>query len=142
MATPSDPAGPDSLDELAARFAAGGYQPDGVEDPAHGDEPGHGHHDHGHDQHAHQHGGPSVREFEYRGHTVRIVTHYEVTIDGEPWTQSIQVRPDGSIMSHNLPAYLVPSAPDLLRAVIDQAYEAPEEIKSMVEEARGEEGES
>lgn len=139
MASPSGPADPDQLDELAARFAASGYEPEGAEAPAPGGEHGHDHqHDHGQD-HDHHHGGPSVREFEYRGHTVQIVTHYEVTIDGEPWTQSLQVRPDGTVISHDLPAYLVPSATDLLRAVIDQAYEAPEEIRSMVEETRREE---
>jgi hypothetical protein len=131
MATPSGPDGPDSLDELADRFAAGGYTPEGAEM-----------HDHGGNQHQHdhQHGGPSIREFEYRGHTVQIVTQYEVTIDGEPWTQSIQVRPDGTVISHDLPAYLVPSATDLLRAVIDQGYEAPEEIQAMIQETKKEEG--
>jgi hypothetical protein len=126
-------ASPNPLDELADRFAAGGYAPEGTEVHDHGD--------HEHDGgHKHEHGGPSVREFEYRGHTVQIVTHYEVTIDGEPWTQSIQVRPDGTVISHDLPAYLVPSATDLLRAVIDQGYEAPEEIRAMVEQTRREEG--
>lgn len=126
---------PDSLDELAERFAAGGYLPEGVEIPGHGG--GHQGHDAGG---GHEHGGPSVREFEYRGHTVKIVTNYEVTIDGKPWTLPIQVRPDGAVTAHDLPAYLAPSATDLLRAVIDQGYEAPAEILAMVEEARQEEG--
>lgn len=129
----------DHLDELAERFAAGGYAPDGVDfDHAGGDAHG-GHGGHG-DGHGHEHGGPSVREFEYRGHTVRIVTHYEVTIDGKPWTRPIQVRPDGTVIAHDLPAYLTQSASDLVRAVIDQGYEAPEEIRAMIDAARQEEG--
>jgi hypothetical protein len=142
MAVSSGPDDRDRLDELAERFAAADYAPEGAEVHDHGGHDEHGEHGHPHggDDHGHEHGGPTVREFEYRGHTVRIVTHYEVTIDGEPWTQSIQVRPDGTVVSHDLPAYLVPSAADLLRAVIDQSYEAPEEIREMVEETRREEG--
>lgn len=130
----SAPDGPDPLDQLAERFAAGGYQPGGAELP----DDGGGHHG-GHGHGGHEHGGGSLREFEYRGHTVRITTHYEVTIDGETWTQPIQVRPNGTVICHALPAYVVPSATDLVRAVIDQSYEAPEEIRAMVEEAKKEE---
>lgn len=121
---------PNRLEELLGQFVESGYTPDGAElDDTHG-----GHHGHGHGSE------PSVREFEYRGHTVRIVTHYEVTIDGEPWTRPIQVRPDGTVISHDLPQYVVPSATDMLQAVIDQSYEAPEEIRSMVDATRAEEG--
>jgi hypothetical protein len=124
------PAGPDLLDELRDRFVEGDYAPDGAEIEDHhagGEED----HDHGH------HGGAeSVREFEHRGHQVRIVTHYEVTIDGEPWTRPVHVLPDGSVISHSLPQYVVPSAVDLVRAVIDQTYEAPEEIRAILAAAR------
>lgn len=138
MATSADPDGPDRLDEIAERFAAAGYAPEGAELPAEGGDAAHGGHDHDH-VHGHDHGGASLREFEYRGHTVQITTRYEVTIDGEPWTQPIQVRPNGTVICHALPAYVVPSANDLVQAVIDQSFEAPEEIRAMVEEARREE---
>jgi hypothetical protein len=80
MAEPGDSDPSDHLDQLIDRFVEGGYAPEGAEM---GDGEGGAHGGHGH-----AHGSePTVREFEYRGHTVRIVTHYEVTIDGEPWTQ-------------------------------------------------------
>lgn len=121
----------DRLEELIEQFTESGYAAAGAEvDDGDG---GH-HHGHGHGPE------PSVREFEYRGHTVRIVTHYEVSVDGEPWTRPMQVRPDGTVISHDLPQYVVPSATDLVRAVIDQGYEAPEEIRSMVEATKAEEG--
>lgn len=125
---------PDHLDELRDRFVARSYAPYGIELGDH-DGDGHDAHDHGHPHEA----GPSVREFEYRGHSVRIVTTYEVTIDGEPWTGPMQVLPDGNVVSHYLPQYLVPSAVDLVCAVIDQTYEAPEEVRAALDAARGEE---
>ncbi|HEX8803209.1 MAG TPA: hypothetical protein VF743_03415 [Acidimicrobiales bacterium] len=86
------------------------------------------------------HGGPSVRVFHHRGHEVRIVTRYDITIDGEPWRQPLQVLQDGSVAYHGLPQYLVPSAVDLVRAVIDYSLEAPEEIREAVRAARREQG--
>jgi hypothetical protein len=115
---------PDRLDELLGRFVDGGYSAEGA--TVEGIDPGDaGHHGHG------GHGEPSVREVQYRGHEIRIATHYEVTIDGEAWTGPIQVMLDGSVVSHHLPQYVVPSALDLVRAVIDQSYEAPEEIQAV-----------
>jgi hypothetical protein len=121
--------GPDRLDELLDRFVEGGYSPEGAE--IHDDTGGHEGHGHGAE--------PSVREFEHRGHRVRIVTHYEVTIDGEAWTRPMQVHADGSVTSHDLPQYVLPSAVDLVRAVIDQGYEAPAEIRAAVRAAQREE---
>lgn len=129
------PDDPDRLDELLSRFVESDYAPDGAEieagEPAlHGGTrqgPGG---EHG--------GGATVREFEHRGHGVRIATQYEVSIDGERWTGPIQVLPNGSVVSHVLPQYIVPSAVDLVRAVIDQTYEAPEEIRAVLRAAREE----
>jgi hypothetical protein len=122
----------DDLDELVKAFVESEYTPDGAE--IEGDH-GHGHGEHGEHGHGHE-AGPSVREFEYRGHSVRIVTHYEVTIDGEAWTGPIHVLPDGNVVSHTLPQYLLPSAVDLISAVIDETYEAPEEVRAAIDAAR------
>jgi hypothetical protein len=129
---------PDDLDELIGAFVESEYTPDGAEIEG---EQGHGHGEHGEHGHGHE-AGPSVREFEYRGHSVRIVTHYEVTIDGEAWTGPIHVLPDGNVVSHTLPQYLVPSAVDLISAVIDETYEAPEEVRAAIDAAREDEAQA
>jgi hypothetical protein len=129
----SDPraGGVERLDQLLHSFASGGYRAEGVEQADVG--PGHdGHGGHG------GHGGSSVRVFEHRGHRVEIVTRYEVTIDGQRWDQPMEVLGDGSVVYHGLPQYLVPSAVDMVRAVIDYSYEAPEEIRAAVRAAREE----
>jgi len=136
---PQAEAGPERLDRLIQSFASGGYGADGLEVEG-GDE---GHHGHEHGGHDHPeghggHGGPSVRSFQHRGHRVEIVTRYEVTIDGEQWDQHIEVLDDGNVVYHGLPQYLVPSAVDMVRAVIDSSYEAPEEIRAGVRAAREE----
>lgn len=129
----TDPrAGPvEDLDALIRDFAESGYAPEGAEV---GDDsaPPHGT--------THEPAGEgSVRRFEYRGHAVEIVTRYEVMIDGDPWEGQIAVRLDGTVTYHGLPQYAVPSAVDLLRGVIDTAYEAPEEVRDAIRAAREEE---
>jgi len=122
------PASVARLDELIRRFADGGYAPAGadIED----DRPG---------GHGHAHGSEgSVRTFTHRGHAVSIVTRYDVVIDGEPWKQHIQVHNDGSVSYHGLPQYVVPSAVDLVRGVIDHSYEAPEAIRALIRAAQEE----
>jgi hypothetical protein len=117
--------GAERLDQLIRSFASGGYAADGVE------------HDHGGDG-GHGHDGVSVRVFDHRGHRVEIATRYEITVDGERWDQHIEVLDDGNVTYHGLPQYLVPSAVDMVRAVIDSSYEAPEEIRAGVRAAREE----
>ena len=123
MQTQADSRPNDRLDELAAEWweqydaapASGADQQD--LEPAHGI--GHG-------------GGGEARAFNYRGHEVRIVTHYEVTIDGEPWKQHVEVHFDGTVSYHGLPQYVVPSAVELIGAVIDNSYEAPTGIREAI----------
>ena len=122
----------EELDALIQGFVESGYAPAGAEldddhPPAHGN--GHGH---GRGAEA------GVRRFDYRGHEVEIITHYEVTIDGEPWDGHMVVRVDGTVTYHGLPQYAVPSAVDLLRGVIDTAYEAPEDVLEAIRAAREE----
>jgi hypothetical protein len=122
------PASVAGLDDLIRRFAGAGFAPSGadIED----DRPGGDGHEHGREG--------SVREFTHRGHAVSVVTRYEVTIDGEPWEQQIHVQHDGSVSYHGLPQYVVPSAVDLVRGVIDHSYEAPEEIRAAIRSAQEE----
>ena len=89
-------------------------------------------------QGGHEHGGDGARRFAYRGHEVAIVTHYEVTIDGTRWDGTIMVNLDGTVTYHGLPQYVVPSAVDLLRGVIDTTYEAPEDVREAIRAAREE----
>jgi hypothetical protein len=117
------------LDEPLRAFAESGYVPSGA-DVAGNHPSGHGHHG--------DHGG-GVRRFEYRGHEVEIATHYEVTIDGNRWEGDLAVLDDGTVTYHGLPQYAVPSAVDLLRAVIDTTYEAPEAVLDAIRVAREEE---
>jgi len=118
----------EELDALIRGFVESGYAPAGAEveddqSPAHG--------------HAHGHGAEgNVRQFQYRGHEVEIVTRYEVAIDGEPWEGQMVVRIDGTVTYHGLPQYAVPSAVDLLRGVIDTDYEAPEDVLEAIRAAR------
>ena len=129
----SDPhaGGVEGLDQLLESFVSGGYRVEGVEQaedgPSHDGDHGHG-----------GHGGSSVRVFEHRGHRVEIVTRYEVTIDGQRWDQPMEVLEDGSVVYHGLPQYLVPSAVDMVKAVIDYSHEAPEEIRAAVRATREE----
>lgn len=126
----------EDLDRLAADFAAQGYEAGGAELrddqlPA-GDA-------HGHEQPAAGHGhGSGVRRFVYRGHVVEIVTRYDVTIDGEPWNQHLEVLQDGSVTYHGLPQYALPSAVDLIRSVIDHGEDAPQSLRDAFRAAREE----
>ena len=125
----------EDLDRLAADFAASGCEPDGAEL----ENPGPAGHQHGQGEPApaHTHGG-GVRRFTHRGHEVEIVTHYEVTIDGEPWEPEFGVLDDGSVVYHALPQYAAPSAVDLVRTVIDYQEDTPEDLRAAFRAAREE----
>jgi hypothetical protein len=120
-----DREGVEELDSLIQRFIESGCSPDGVE--VEGDHPGHGDHDH-----------DGVRRLQYRGHEVEIVTHYQISIDGEPWEGHVTARLDGTVTYHGLPQYAVPSAVALVQAVIDTTYEAPEDVRAAIDAAREE----
>ena len=78
-----------------------------------------------HDEIDHEAG---VRVVDYRDHTVEIVTHYEISIAGEPWEQPVYVMDDGTVHYPGLPQYNVASAVDLMKGVIDAAYAAPDVV--------------
>jgi hypothetical protein len=78
-------------------------------------------HDHGHANGT----STSVREFEHRGHRVRIETTYHITIDGEPMVGHVEVLPSGQVHYHRFPQYAPNSAVDVVKAVIDTLWEKP-----------------
>jgi hypothetical protein len=67
----------------------------------------------------------SVREFDHRGHQVRIATTYDITIDGEPMVGHVEVLPSGQVHYHPFPQYAPNSAVDVVKAVIDTLWEKP-----------------
>ncbi|MFD0274367.1 hypothetical protein ACFVHB_10725 [Kitasatospora sp. NPDC127111] len=77
--------------------------------PAHDHMGGMGHHA-GHSS--------SVRTAEFEGRQIKIVTTYEVTVDGKPLTAGLDVDDDGMLSCHGLPAYQFTSALDTVRELI------------------------
>ena len=69
--------------------------------------------------HAHDAGTTSVREFTYLGHDVRIVTTYDITVDGVPVTGHLLVSNEGTIHYHAIPNQEFASAVDMVRRIID-----------------------
>ena len=61
----------------------------------------------------------SVRTAVHNGHTIEILTSYDVRIDGEPLEAHMGVSDDGNVHYHGLPNYFEASAIDLMRRVID-----------------------
>ncbi|MQS17070.1 hypothetical protein F7Q99_33995 [Streptomyces kaniharaensis] len=75
-------------------------------------------HDHmgGPDHHAGR--SSSIRTAEFEGHQIKIVTTYEVTVDGRPLKAGLDVDDDGILACHGLPAYQFSSALDTVRELI------------------------
>jgi hypothetical protein len=71
----------------------------------------------------HHHGETTVREDSYRGHTIRIVTTYEIEVDGLPVTGHLLVTNEGSVHYHAIPNQEFASAVDMVRRMIDLAPE-------------------
>ena len=67
------------------------------------------------------HEGPfeSVREVEYKGHSIIIRTHYEISVDGKPLGGHIYVDNSGRVSSHAMPTYSFVSTVDLIKKLID-----------------------
>lgn len=68
--------------------------------------------DHGH------HADTGVREFTHNGHVVRIVTTYQVEVDGKPVQAHLSVDEDGKVYTHATPFVSYDSAVELMKAVI------------------------
>lgn len=50
---------------------------------------------------------------------IEITTRYAVQVNGRKVPMAIEVGPDGSVSSHDIPHYIAASAVDLVKAMID-----------------------
>lgn len=73
-------------------------------------------HDHGHDAHG---GVSTMREDDYKGHHIVIMTTYNIEVDGKPFQAPIGLTNDGQLHVHSLPNYQFSSAVELMRRLID-----------------------
>jgi hypothetical protein len=64
-------------------------------------------------------GAQSVREDNYRGHEIEIVTTYKILVDGKNIRAPLGVDASGHVHCHSLPNYQTASAVDMVRALID-----------------------
>jgi hypothetical protein len=60
-----------------------------------------------------------VRTATYRGHEVVVRTHYEITVDGEPFDVHLAVANNGRVFYHGIPTRDFGSAIDLVKKAID-----------------------
>lgn len=65
------------------------------------------------------HEATSVREFTHGGHVIKIITTYQVEVDGRPIRPHLSVDEDGRVFTHATPFVTYDSAVDLMKAVID-----------------------
>lgn len=60
-----------------------------------------------------------VRTETYAGHEVVVRTHYEITVDGEPFGVHLSVANNGRVHYHGIPTRDFGSAIDLVKKAID-----------------------
>lgn len=68
---------------------------------------------------SHDHESMSIRSADHNGHTIEIVTTYELRINGEPLTGHMGVNADGTVHYHGIPNYATESAVDLAKQIVD-----------------------
>lgn len=70
----------------------------------------------------HPHHNPltSTREFAHLGHSIRIVTTYEIVVDGKPMQTHAMVDEEGQLWCHAIPYLSFPSASEMVRHIIDE----------------------
>jgi hypothetical protein len=71
----------------------------------------------------HHHEDMTVREASYRGHSIRIVTTYDIEVDGSPVTGHMLVTNEGTVHYHAIPNQEFASAVDMVKRMIDLAPE-------------------
>jgi hypothetical protein len=69
----------------------------------------------------HHHGNTTVREVTYGHHTIRVVTSYDIEVDGQPVTGHLLVTNEGSVHYHAIPNQEFASALDMVKRMIDLA---------------------
>jgi xanthine dehydrogenase molybdopterin-binding subunit B len=69
--------------------------------------------------HGHDHPAESVREVTYKGHHIRIVTTYDISVDGVPITGHLLITNEGSVHYHAIPNQEFESMVDLVKRIID-----------------------
>jgi hypothetical protein len=76
----------------------------------------------------HTHEGPprSIREATYKGHRIRVVTTYEITIDDRPVSGHLLLDNDGLVHYHAIPNQQFPSMIDMVERIIDLAWDLDE----------------
>jgi hypothetical protein len=62
---------------------------------------------------------PSVREETYRGHRIRVVTTYTITIDDQPVRGHLNIDNDGSVHYHAIPNQEFLSMIGMVKRIID-----------------------
>ncbi|MGJ0534827.1 hypothetical protein [Methylocystis sp.] len=60
-----------------------------------------------------------MRQDNYRGHEIEIVTTYKILVDGKKVRAPLGVDASGQVHCHSLPNYQTASAVDMVRALID-----------------------
>jgi hypothetical protein len=76
----------------------------------------------------HTHEGPrrSVREATYKGHRIRVVTTYEISIDDKPVSGHLVLDNDGSVHYHAIPNQQFSSMIEMVERIIDLAWNLDE----------------
>jgi hypothetical protein len=69
----------------------------------------------------HHHGNTTVREVTYGTHSIRVVTSYDIEVDGEPVTGHLLVTNEGTVHYHAIPNQEFASALDMVKRMIDLA---------------------
>ncbi|HEX2053775.1 MAG TPA: hypothetical protein VHJ78_08645 [Actinomycetota bacterium] len=63
--------------------------------------------------------GPSIREEVYKGHHIKVVTTYEITVDGRPVSGHLSIDNSGSVHYHAIPNQEFLSMIDMVKRIID-----------------------
>jgi hypothetical protein len=74
-------------------------------------------------QHTHEHPTESIRELTYKGHHIRIVTTYQIEVDGAPITGHLSLTHEGTLHYHAIPNQEFDSAVDMVKRIIDLSPE-------------------
>jgi hypothetical protein len=66
---------------------------------------------------------PSVRETTYKGHRIRVVTTYEISVDGKPVTGHLMISNEGTVHYHAIPNQEFVSMVDMVKRIVDLAWD-------------------